>query len=222
MPSAATGCSLAAAWHASYNSRLVAPMPARFRHRSETARRTPRHHRPAQSARLPALALPSRRSLQGRAARPGRVSGRGLEASHRSAAPHCNPRHHRPGPVNSSWPQVRGLGYSEARRWHRVARAHDLDRDRPGRPATIRDADPEEMMTFKSLDPVVLLHDLPTRGLKAGDMGAVVEVYPPDALEVEFVVASGRTKALLTLKVSDVRGIRGSDMLAVRSVGHRS
>lgn len=77
-------------------------------------------------------------------------------------------------------------------------------------------------MIFKSLDPVVLLRDLPAHGLKAGDMGAVVEVYPPDGLEVEFVVASGRTKAILTLKVSDVHAIRGSDMLAVRSVGHRT
>ena len=77
-------------------------------------------------------------------------------------------------------------------------------------------------MAFKSLDPVVLVRDLPAHGLKAGDMGAVVEVYPPDALEVEFVVASGRTKALLTLRFSDVRAIRGSDMLAVRNVGHRT
>jgi acetolactate synthase regulatory subunit len=78
------------------------------------------------------------------------------------------------------------------------------------------------MMAFKPLDTVVLLRDITRHGLKSGDMGAVVEVYPPDALEVEFVVASGRTKALLTLKVSDVRSIRGSDMPAVRSVGHRT
>ena len=77
------------------------------------------------------------------------------------------------------------------------------------------------MMNFKPLDPVVLRRDLRAHGLKAGDMGAVVEVYPPDALEVEFVVASGRTKALLTLKVTDVRPIRGSDIPAVRSAGDR-
>lgn len=77
-------------------------------------------------------------------------------------------------------------------------------------------------MAFKSLDPVVLVRDLRAHGLKAGDMGAIVELYPPDALEVEFVVVSGRTKALLTLKRSDLRPLRGSDMLAVRSVGHRT
>jgi acetolactate synthase regulatory subunit len=53
-------------------------------------------------------------------------------------------------------------------------------------------------------------------------MGTVVELYAPDAVEVEFVVASGRTKALLTLKVSDIRSIRGSDMPAIRSAGHRA
>lgn len=36
-------------------------------------------------------------------------------------------------------------------------------------------------------------------------MGVVVEIYPPDGLEVEFVTALGRTKAVLTLKSSDVR-----------------
>lgn len=77
-------------------------------------------------------------------------------------------------------------------------------------------------MTFKSLDPVVLVRNLPAHGLKVGDMGAVVEVYPPDTLEVEFVVVSGRTKALVTLKSSDIRSIRGSDMPAVRSLGHRT
>jgi len=77
-------------------------------------------------------------------------------------------------------------------------------------------------MVFKSLAHVVLVRNLPAHGLKIGDMGAVVEVYPPDALEVEFVVASGRTKALLTPKFWDIRAIRGSDMLAVRSVGHRT
>jgi len=53
-------------------------------------------------------------------------------------------------------------------------------------------------------------------------VGAIVEVYRPDALEVECVAASGRTHALLPLKGSDVRPIRGSDMLAVRPIGRPS
>jgi hypothetical protein len=61
-----------------------------------------------------------------------------------------------------------------------------------------------------------------SRFINLHSMGTVVEIYAPDAVEVEFVVASGRTKALLTLKVSDIRAIRGSDMPAIRSARHRT
>ena len=70
---------------------------------------------------------------------------------------------------------------------------------------------------FRELDTVVLLRDLPDSGLRAGDLGAVVQVYGADAVEVEFVTASGRTQALLTLLTSDVRPVRDDDLLAVRS-----
>jgi len=44
-----------------------------------------------------------------------------------------------------------------------------------------------------------------------------VLVYGDEALEVEFVTASGRTQALLTLPVNDVRPVRDDDLLAVRT-----
>ena len=56
-------------------------------------------------------------------------------------------------------------------------------------------------MTLHALDVVVLTHDVPAHGLRSGDLGAVVEVYGPDAISVEFVAASGRTKALVTLSL---------------------
>jgi hypothetical protein len=74
-------------------------------------------------------------------------------------------------------------------------------------------------MTVKVLDTVVLTKDLPTYKLKKGDLGAVVEVYAPDGLEVEFVTGSGPTQALVTLKTSDVRTVGPADILAVRTVG---
>jgi len=61
------------------------------------------------------------------------------------------------------------------------------------------------MMNYSVLDTVVLNRDLLEHGLKRGDLGAIVEVYGPDAFEVEFVTASGRTGALLTLKFEDIR-----------------
>lgn len=74
-------------------------------------------------------------------------------------------------------------------------------------------------MEFKPLETVVLERDLAENGLKKGDLGAVVQVYEPDGLEVEFVTAAGKTKALLTLTVRDVRPVRDTDLIAVRSVG---
>ena len=74
-------------------------------------------------------------------------------------------------------------------------------------------------MKFDKLETVVLVRDLPEHGLKEGDLGAVVQVYNPDGLEVEFVTAAGKTMALLTLNVVDVRKVQDTDLIAVRSVG---
>lgn len=72
-------------------------------------------------------------------------------------------------------------------------------------------------MRFHPLDTVVLDRALPEHGLCAGDLGAVVGTYEPDGLDVEFVTASGETKALVTLKETDVREVRDHDIVAVRS-----
>ena len=72
-------------------------------------------------------------------------------------------------------------------------------------------------MKYAELDTVVLTIDLPEYGLREGDLGAVVQVYEPDGLEVEFVTASGRTEALVTLKVGAVRRVVDNDLVTVRS-----
>ena len=71
-------------------------------------------------------------------------------------------------------------------------------------------------MRYQVLDTIVLDCDLPEHALRKGDLGAVVEVYEPDGLEVEFVTASGRTAALLTLNTRDVRPIADDDLVSVR------
>ena len=73
-------------------------------------------------------------------------------------------------------------------------------------------------MTFSRLDTVVLDKDLPAQGLRKGDLGAVVEIYDPDGAEVEFVTASGKTQALVTLNVSDIRPVGDDDLVTVRRV----
>jgi len=70
--------------------------------------------------------------------------------------------------------------------------------------------------SFQELETVVLVHDIPEAGLKAGDLGAIVQIYSPEAFEVEFVTAAGGTQALLTLKTIDIRAVRENDLLAVR------
>ncbi len=72
-------------------------------------------------------------------------------------------------------------------------------------------------MTFRELDTVILEHDLPAHGLCAGDIGAVVGVYP-DGLHVEFVAASGETLGLVTLTEKAVRRAMDDDLLAARSL----
>jgi hypothetical protein len=71
---------------------------------------------------------------------------------------------------------------------------------------------------FNLLDTVVLDRDLPEQGLRRGDLGAVVDVHPPDGLDVEFVLASGKTQALVTLREGDVRAVADGDLIAVRDL----
>ena len=74
-------------------------------------------------------------------------------------------------------------------------------------------------MTVHPLDVVVLTHDVPAHGLRRGDLGAVVEIYGSDAVGVEFVAASGRTQALVTLHPTDLRPVADDDLVAVRPAG---
>ncbi len=55
-------------------------------------------------------------------------------------------------------------------------------------------------------------------GLTAGDIGAVVHRYDEHRYEVEFVVGSGDTVALLTLTDRDVRPVARSEILHARAL----
>jgi hypothetical protein len=73
-------------------------------------------------------------------------------------------------------------------------------------------------MMYRDLDTVVVTKDLPELGLRRGDVGAVVQVYSRDALEVEFVTAIGATLAVVTLGADSVRHVGRKDLLAVRQL----
>ncbi len=69
---------------------------------------------------------------------------------------------------------------------------------------------------YQLLDSGVLLRDLDPHSLRKGDLGAIVELNDQGDIEVEFVRASGKTQALVTLKTSDVRKLGPDDMVSVR------
>ena len=66
---------------------------------------------------------------------------------------------------------------------------------------------------------LVLKTDQPAHGLKGGDLGSIVDIYSPDAIEVEFVTGSGRTKALVTLQPSDIRELGDDGLVTIRPAG---
>lgn len=77
-------------------------------------------------------------------------------------------------------------------------------------------------MTPNLLDVVVLTRDLRDHGLRAGDLGAVVDLRGADAFVVEFVAASGRTQALVTLGPCDIRAVADDDVVAVRPTASKA
>jgi len=77
-------------------------------------------------------------------------------------------------------------------------------------------------VTPELLDIVVLTRDMPVEGLRRGDLGTIVEVHSADAFIVEFVAASGRTQALVTLGPADVRAVADNDLVTVRPATARA
>jgi len=71
-------------------------------------------------------------------------------------------------------------------------------------------------MKLAKLESVVIMRDMPEKGLRAGDIGTVVQIYCGDEVEVEFTRASGETQALLTLSFGDIRKVDSGDMITTR------
>ena len=57
---------------------------------------------------------------------------------------------------------------------------------------------------LKLLDMVAVLDSSTDPEIHTGDVGTVVELLPPDALEVEFLHRDGRTRHIGTLSTHDV------------------
>ena len=72
---------------------------------------------------------------------------------------------------------------------------------------------------INELDDVVLLVDLPERGLTQGDLGTVVLVHAGGAgYEVEYTALDGETLAVVTLSAPQVRPARQHEIAHVREL----
>ena len=78
-------------------------------------------------------------------------------------------------------------------------------------------------MTLKLFQRAVLTRDLPEQGLRAGDVGVIVEHYPPrgdteEGYELEFFSAAGQTIAVVSVPGTGVREAGLHEVLSVREM----
>ncbi len=74
-------------------------------------------------------------------------------------------------------------------------------------------------MTIKEHDCIVLTLDLPSDGLKAGDVGTVVHIHDAGAAyEVEFMTFAGNTIAVATIDAAAMRPVGERDLSHVREL----
>ena len=88
---------------------------------------------------------------------------------------------------------------------------------RPRTRSAARAAKPRARRKIKELDLIVLTQDLRDEGLKAGDVGTVVDVYRAgEGYEVEFFSLSGETLAVATVLASNVRPVGDDEVASAR------
>ena len=78
-------------------------------------------------------------------------------------------------------------------------------------------------MNFSKFERVVLTKDIPEEALKAGDLGVIVEHYPPgdgvpEGVELEFFSGNGKTIALVSVAVTGIRKATEGEILSVREL----
>ena len=68
-------------------------------------------------------------------------------------------------------------------------------------------------------DRIVLTDDISDFGLKAGDVGTIVHMYPNgEAFEVEFLTLDGNTAALASVLPSQARPVTRTDITHAREI----
>ncbi len=78
-------------------------------------------------------------------------------------------------------------------------------------------------MTLKVFQRAVLTRDVPEEGLRAGDVGVIVERYAarsdaPEGYELEFFSAGGQSIAVVSVPAAAVREAGAREVLSVREM----
>ena len=71
---------------------------------------------------------------------------------------------------------------------------------------------------IKEHDLVVLTEDIPTEGLKAGDVGTVVMIHETPGYEVEVTTLDGRTIAVVSVFPHQVRPVGKREVTQARTL----
>ena len=75
---------------------------------------------------------------------------------------------------------------------------------------------------IKELDRIVLTATVPKEDLESGDVGTVVHTYQGGkAFEVEFTTLDGRTAAVVTVEMSQVRPVGRREITHAREMAAR-
>ena len=83
------------------------------------------------------------------------------------------------------------------------------------------------MPDFELYKDAILTVDMPSEGLRAGDLGTVVERHQVPGVEevgysVEFFDMTGRTVAVVTIPASSLRAPTSADLPSVRALAKSS
>ena len=77
-------------------------------------------------------------------------------------------------------------------------------------------------MTYKLFEEVILLEDIPEKGLKKGDVATIVEHHPvtggEDGYTLEVFNALGDTVAVITVPVSAIEPLTENEIFSIRSL----
>jgi len=72
---------------------------------------------------------------------------------------------------------------------------------------------------MKLFDQIVVTKNIPSKGLKEGDIGTVVMIHGDyEGFEIEFFTLMGKTRSVETLSKGDVRSIGPNEVASSRKI----